>query len=293
MDLGNFVQLEKATLKSTQQPSTKILRSNEEEISAKSLTKPQLKQWNINGTTYKTTSERWDAAAATSGIGDNLVCVRHKINCSHHDVPEEISKCQKDDRIKNMTLPFSLNFQPPRISERNTQQRCAANMTVEKIVNKYNDVNFLFSVTASKTILPFPKLQVTETSRDTWDFNPAGVVDLNTISQYRQLLTDCVKCIVGTFEWASFYQTLHKQSPSFVEGKRMIVFHYTEKNEKAKNNLVKGDTMKIKPFRDFLLHDCGWRIRTKLTVVLSLVLQCIKSNLFFSRPKILALFYFA
>ena len=91
MDLGNFVQLEKATVKSTQQPSTKILRSNEEEISAKSLTKPQLKQWNINGTTYKTTSERWDAAAATSGIGDNLVCVRHKINCSHHDVPEQIS----------------------------------------------------------------------------------------------------------------------------------------------------------------------------------------------------------
>jgi hypothetical protein len=126
-----------------------------------------------------------------------------------------------------MTLPFSLNFQPPRISERNTPQRCAADMAVEKIVNKYNDVNFLFSVTASKTILPFPKLQVTENSRDTWDFNPAGVVDLNTISQYRQLLTDCVKCIVGTFEWASFYQTLHKQSPSFVEGKRMIVFHYT------------------------------------------------------------------
>jgi hypothetical protein len=226
------------------------------------LAKPLLSTWKINGIPYQTTSARWNEVKL-SGIESHLVCSNQNLNLSHHEIPELISKCAIIDG-RQYDLPYNLNFPIPQISDKNTRKdMCSARMTILKKVNKRFDKSFIFSINSTKHKLSLPKFEVKETSADSWDFNPAGVVDRVNINSYRQLLKDCVACVVGTFLWASFYQTLHNHPQSFVKDKRLLVFHYKEKSENSNNKVEKGDAIIIKPFRDFLLEHCGWLKITK------------------------------
>ncbi len=225
---------------------------------------PLMSQWTINGNVYQAPRSRWKAVQE-AGIDYHLVCCNGKVNLCHHEIPERISKCAAYDGLQD-DLPHHIDFPIPQISDNNTRkQMCSARMKICKTVNKHHDINFIFSITCSTTKhkLSLPNFQVKESSSDMWDFNPSGVIDGAKISSYRQLLKDCITCVVGTFLWTSFYQSLHKKPPSFLVAKRLIVFHYSEKCETSNNRVKKGDAMTIKPFRDFLLNHCGWLLITK------------------------------
>jgi hypothetical protein len=260
------VYISDGTSTTTSVEETKELSRCEDNLSVKLSTKsrlPLMSGWNINGNAYATTTARWKAAQE-AGIENHLVCLNEKINLCHHEIPEKISKCQADNDLQ-YDLPYHINFPIPQISDKNTRKEmCSARIKICKTVNKHRDINFIFSITSAiKHKLSLPNFQVKESSSDMWDFNPGGVIDDAKISSYRQLLKDCVACVVGTFLWASFYQSLHNHSRSFLAAKRLIVFHYSEKCEKSKDRVTRGDAVTIKPFRDFLLNHCGWLIITK------------------------------
>ena len=262
-DINKYMSKEISGTASVQE--TRELSRYGDDIPVKLSTKsplPLMSQWAINDNVYQAPRSRWKAAQE-AGINDHLVCRNGKVNLCHHEIPERISKCAADNYLED-ELPYHIDFPIPQISDNNTRksQMCSAHMKICKTVNKHNDLNFIFSITCSTTKhkLSLPNFQVKESSSDMWDLNPSGVIDGAKISSYRQLLKDCIACVVETFLWTSFYQSLHKKPPSL---KRLIVFHYSEKCETSKNRVTKGDAMTIKPFRDFLLNHCGWLLITK------------------------------